>query len=71
VPMRDRCPAPLAAGRSSTQPRHLRRGAGFVDEDQTVGIEVWLCVEPDFAGSLYVGTLLFARMRRLFLYVTP
>ena len=66
MPMRDGCPAPLASWRTPAQPRHLGRGATFIDEDQPFGIKIGLGVEPGFAATCHVGALLFAGMRRLF-----
>ena len=62
---------PLTAWRPAAQACHLRRSTGFVDEDETFGIKIELPLEPDLPGRPYIVTLLFARMRRLFLYVMP
>jgi len=62
---------PLSAWRPAAQARHLRRSAGLVDEDEPFGIKIELAAEPDLPGRLYIVALLFARMRRLFLYVMP
>ena len=63
--------APLSAWRPAAQARHLRRSAGLVDKDESFGIKIELTVEPDLPGRFYIVALLFARMRRLFLYVMP
>ena len=61
TPLSTRCPA--------AQTRHLRRSAGLVDEDESFGIKIELTLEPALPGRPYIVTLLFARMRCLFLYV--
>jgi hypothetical protein len=45
---------------------HLGRGAGFVDEDQPLGVEVELAVEPGLARLLDVGAILLGGVGRLF-----
>ena len=67
--MRDSCNTALPFGCSSTQPRHLRGGTGLVDEHEFCRIEITLLLEPLMTRRRYVGTLLFGRMRRLFLSV--
>lgn len=59
-------PASLAAGCSPSQPRHLRGRSGLVDEDQRLGVEVKLAVEPSYATAQDIGTLLLRGVRRLF-----
>jgi hypothetical protein len=54
----NRRPASLAAWRSPSQPRHLRRCRGLVDEDEPFGIEIELAVEPSYAAAQDIGTLL-------------
>ena len=44
--VRDRRPASHAALRTSSEARHLGRGAGLVDEHQALRVEVRLRVEP-------------------------
>ncbi len=51
-------PASLAAWRSPSQPRHLRGCRGLVDEDEPLGIEIELAVEPAYAAAQDIGTLL-------------
>jgi hypothetical protein len=51
---------------SASQASHLRRGAGLVDEDQVLGIEIRLGVEPSLPPRGDVGPLLLARVRRFF-----
>jgi hypothetical protein len=49
--------------------RHVGRGPCFIDEDQALGIEVELPIEPGFAPLRDVGTILLRGVRRLFLRV--
>lgn len=48
----------LAASGPAAQPRHLRGGGGLVDEDQLLGVEIELALEPGSAAAQNVGTLL-------------
>lgn len=64
-------PASLATWRSPSQPRHLCGRGGLVDEDQSLGFEVELAVEPGYAAAQDIGTLLLGGVRRLFLNVMP
>ena len=66
VSMRDRCPAPLPARRPPTEPRHLRRGSSFINENQIFRVEVRLRVEPGLAPDGDVGPLLLAGVRCFF-----
>ncbi len=52
-------PTALAARCSPSQPGHLRGCRGLVDEDQALGVEVDLAVEPGNAAAPDIGTLLF------------
>lgn len=61
----------LAASTSSMPAGHVGRGPGFVDEDQRVGIEVELSLEPFLATLQDVGAVLLARVAGLFLRVIP
>ena len=63
--------ASLTALGAAAQARHLGGSAGFVDEDEFAGIKRDLPLEPGLTGRFHVAALLFARMRRLFLYVMP
>jgi hypothetical protein len=63
---RDAGPASLAADSPATEPGHLRRSPGFVDEHQAQRIEVRLGVEPGLAPSGGVGPLLLAGVCRFF-----
>ena len=51
--------------------RHLGRRAAFIDEDQALGIEVGLGVEPGFAPGGYVRPILLGGVCRLFFRVKP
>jgi hypothetical protein len=56
----------LAARRPAAQPRHLRAGAGLVDEDQPGRVEIGLAVEPGFTPLGDVGAVLLGRVRSFF-----
>jgi hypothetical protein len=71
MPVRDRRPAPLALGRPAAKPCHLGVRPGLVNEDQPVGVEVELSVEPVLAPGSDVRARLLARVSRLFLCVRP
>ncbi len=60
----------LAPPGTPTQPRHLRRQARLVDEDQPGRIEVELAVKPGLALSQDLRPLLLQCVRG-FLYVKP
>ena len=51
--------------------RHVGRGPRLVDEDEPVGIEVELRLEPRLPALQDVGAVLLAGMGRLFLRVIP
>ena len=67
--MRHAHPEPLAAGRAAVTAGHLGGGAGLVDEDQSLGIEIELGVEPGLTTAQDVRTALLGRMPGLFLSV--
>src|SRR5665213_3155557 len=69
--VRDRGTASFTTLGPPAQPRHLGRCGGLVDEDQFLGIEIELSVEPCATAALDVRALLLAGMRRLFLNVMP
>jgi hypothetical protein len=50
-------------------PRHVGRGPGFVNEDQPLGVEIELAVEPGLPPLHDVGAVLFGGVRGLFLRV--
>ena len=58
--MRHWSAAPLPARRPPAQARHLRRRAGFINEDQVFGIEFRLEFEPRLPASQDVRPLLLA-----------
>ena len=55
--------APMRAG-------HVRRGPGFIDEDEVLGIKVELALEPVLSPLQDVGPILLTRVRSLFLRVS-
>lgn len=57
--VRHRRPASLAAQAASAQPRHLRGCRSLINEDQRLGVEIELAVEPGYAAAQDIGTLLF------------
>ena len=67
--MGDGGPAALPAGRPAAQAGHLGVGAGLIDEDQLLRIEVRLGVEPGLTRPPYVRAVLLAGVRRLFFSV--
>ena len=56
----------LAAPAAAMAARHVGAGPGFIDEHQSLGVEVELAVEPLLASLQDVGTVLFARVAGLF-----
>src|SRR6185312_447421 len=50
-------------------PGHLGCGPAFVDEDQALGVEAGLAIEPVLPAPGHVRALLLARVRRLFFSV--
>ena len=66
VPVRDRGTAAGAAFRAAIAPRHLGRGAGLVDEDQPLGLQIGLGLEPGPAAVGHVRPLLLAGVCRFF-----
>lgn len=71
MPVRHGRPATFAARQATPKPRHLCIEATFVDDDQAAWVEIDLSVERVFSRGQNVRALLFARVRRLFLYVMP
>jgi hypothetical protein len=51
--------------------RHVRGSPGLVDEDEALGFEIDLAVEPVPALPQDVGTVLLDRVPGLFLRVIP
>ena len=64
--MRDRGAAALAAWCSAAQAGHFGGGAGLVDEDQALRVEVRLGVEPGEPFGRDVGPVLLAGVGRFF-----
>ncbi len=62
-------PQSLAARRPAVAASHFGGGAGLVDKDQPLGVEVGLGVEPGLAAAQDVGARLLGRMPGLFLSV--
>ena len=69
--MRHTCPTSFTLFRAASQTRHLRRRTGFINEDELARIKIKLPVKPCLTRRYHIVTLLFARMRCLFLYVMP
>jgi hypothetical protein len=55
--------AALAPRSATPQSGHFRRGAGLVDKDQTLGVEVRLGLEPSYATGGDVGPFLLGCVR--------
>ncbi len=66
MPMGHRCAATLAPCRPAVTPRHLGRGAGLVDEDKPLGLQIGLGVEPGLPAAQDVSSLLLASVRGYF-----
>lgn len=67
--VRHRRPAALCPSGTASQPGHPGGRPGLVDEDQALGVEIGLRVEPSPAPRGDVGPLLLAGVRGLFLTV--
>ncbi len=63
--------AALAPRRPAAAAGHLGRGAGLVDEDEAVRLQIRLAGEPGVAAGGYIGPILLGGMRCLFFSVTP
>ena len=61
----------LALGGATPQPRQIGLGGRLVDEDQPRRVEPALAPPPAASGPRHVRPVLFRRMERLFLYVSP
>ena len=66
MPMGHGGTATLAASGPSIATGHLGRGAGLVDEDQPLRLQIRLGVEPGAAPPQNVSPLLFAGVRGFF-----
>ncbi len=62
----NRRPAALAALGSAPQAGHLGRGAGLIDEDELLGAEIGLGVEPGLAAGDHIRPLLLGGVRGFF-----
>ncbi len=71
MPVRHAGPQSFTAGRSAIATRHVRRCPGLIDEDELLGIEIELAIEPFLAPLQDVGAILLGRVRCLFLRVIP
>jgi hypothetical protein len=67
--MRDADPQPLAAPTAPVAARHVGGSPCLVDEDQPLGIEIELILEPLFATRQDIGAILLEGVRGLFLRV--
>ena len=61
----------LTARSAPVSARHLGGGTGLVDEDQALGIEIELALEPVLPRLADVGAILLRGVRGLFLRVMP
>jgi hypothetical protein len=59
-------PAAFAARTASVPSGHFGVRAGFIDEDETLGLQVGLVLEPCFTAPYDIGTVLLVGVRRLF-----
>lgn len=71
MPMRDGSSKPLTPRRPPTDAGHTGGGPGLVDEDEALGVEVELALEPDLAPLQDVRPVLLGRVRGLFFTVIP
>ena len=62
-------PATLSLERTATQPSHFRGEAGLIHEDQLLRVQIRLFLKPAQPFQEYIGAILLAGVRRLFLYV--
>ena len=67
MPVRNAGPEPLAFASPSAQPGHVGRRPGLVDEDELLGVEIELSLEPRFPLPQNIRALLLGRMGGLFL----
>ena len=71
MPVRHAGPQSFAAWCSAIATRHVRGCPGLIDEDELLGIEIELTVEPFLAPLQDVGAILLGRVRCLLLRVIP
>ena len=66
VAMGHRRPTALTARRPAIAPGHLGRGPGLVDEDELLGVETGLGVDPELAAGNDIRPLLLGGVRGFF-----
>lgn len=69
MPVREAHTQPLAFRTSSVRARHVGRSPGFINEDQSLRIEIELRLEPATAALQHVWTILLYSVANLFLRV--
>ena len=69
MPVGDGSAQPLAAWGAAMRASHIGGGPGLVDEDQPVGVEIRLTIEPLPTPRQNVWTILLRSMGGLFLRV--
>ena len=69
--MRDAGPQPLPFGCASITAGHVCGRPGLVDENEALGIEIRLTVEPGLPLRQDVRAILLSRVRGLFFQVIP
>ncbi len=69
VTMRDADAQSFASAATAMGSSHFGRGPGLIDEDEMLGIEIELLLEPGLAALQDVRAILFAGVRGLFLRV--
>ena len=69
--LRDLVDEALSPWRPAAQAGHIGFRPGFIDEDQPPGVDELLIGSPSFAVATYVGAILLACDKSLFLTVTP
>ncbi len=71
MPVGDGHAQTLAAPAATVGAGHVGLGPCLIDEDQAVGVQVELAIEPSLPALQDVGPLLLGGVRRLFLRVMP
>jgi len=62
---------PIPTLRTPPQTRHIGLGTGFINKYQPVRIKTGLLTAPELPGLGYIGAVLLACAKCLFLYVSP
>ena len=62
---------PFSARAAAPEPGHPGIEPGLVDEDQLLGVDIRLALEPGKVGGVDIFALLLRRMARLSLNVIP